>query len=849
MAKDRPKEKAASEVRAPAAESQPSRWARLAAPSAAAARWIYQSRLRLGASIAALAAAIIGGVLVLALVFRGPDASDREELLTEALKQLDTGDRQAARNLAAKLGGTKSLSYAESGGPLFIQGATTYAEAQEQTDPTKRRLLFLVAARYLEEARGRGWPAGRESEGLMLLGQALHASGRFAESLPILREALVADPKSAARIHWLLTDSHLHQSPPRLEAALEHVHAYLALPKLSAYDRHAGWLLQSRILLDQRQFEPAYASAGQIPGSASLHPDSVVLQGRIALAAQRQGKPLAAEAATPAALIDRLRQLATKADPSAEVFPQIQLLIGMCYEALPDPKAAAGQYDRVRRGHFGRPEGLAASVLQAGLLVATNPVEAVALYRKSLEMAGPPDTYANPWLPIGEWSGRVERAIEQLTAAGRHSEALALAQAMPPFLPLASSLLARGRIQRAWAEHLAERSSRERPEQSAVTQAEARQHWREAGAAGRQLAEARVATHYYLNDLAQAAGDYLRGQGYDQAAAAYRDLLKQDPRQGEPEALVGLGEALLALGQPAESMVALTKCIETYPKHPSTYRARWLASLALQEQGKLTDAADMLIDNLYRHSLAPQSSEWRDSLFSYGLLKYRQALEDETQSRLAGIDRDETDVPREALARLEQSHAAFQEAVRSLKEAVQRYPTAPLAATARYCVAESYRHGAKWPRKRLANVTIETTRVALNRQVQEELLAALDQYNALIAELSSGQVASQSPLEMALLRNCYFGRGDALFDLGRFEEAAQAYSAATNRYQHEPESLEAYVQIASCYRRLNRPAEARSTLEQARVVLQRMRPDADFTRTTRYDRQQWADLLTWLRTL
>ena len=297
--------------------------------------------------------------------------------------------------------------------------------------------------------------------------------------------------------------------------------------------------------------------------------------------------------------------------------------------------------------------------------------------------------------------------------------------------------------------------------------------------------------------------------------------------------MVGLGEALLALGQPGESLAALTNCIEAYPLHPATYRARWLASLALQEQGKLTEAAELLIDNLYRHALAPQSSEWRDSLFSYGLLKYRQALEDETQSRLAGIDRDETEAPREALLRLEQSHASFQEAARALKEAVQRYPTASLTAHARYCIAESYRHSAKWPRKRLSSVTIETTRVALNRQVQEELLAALDQYGGLIAELSSGQVANQSGLEMALLRNCYFGRADALFDLGRYDEATQAYSAATNRYQHEPESLEAYVQIASCYRRLNRPAEARGTLEQARVVLQRIRPDADFTRTTR----------------
>ena len=31
--------------------------------------------------------------------------------------------------------------------------------------------------------------------------------------------------------------------------------------------------------------------------------------------------------------------------------------------------------------------------------------------------------------------------------------------------------------------------------------------------------------------------------------------------------------------------------------------------------------------------------------------------------------------------------------------------------------------------------------------------------------------------------------------------------------------------------------------------LERIRPDADFLRTTRLDRQQWSELLTWMRTL
>ena len=70
-----------------------------------------------------------------------------------------------------------------------------------------------------------------------------------------------------------------------------------------------------------------------------------------------------------------------------------------------------------------------------------------------------------------------------------------------------------------------------------------------------------------------------------------------------------------------------------------------------------------------------------------------------------------------------------------------------------------------------------------------------------------------------------------------------------NRFQDQPAALEALVQIASCYRRLNQPDEARGTLKQAQFVLKRLDANADFASTTRYGRQQWDELLTWMSTL
>ncbi|HEX5105823.1 MAG TPA: hypothetical protein VFV87_18525, partial [Pirellulaceae bacterium] len=254
--------------------------------------WSSQHPLRAGLVAGGLLVAMIGLGAAAALVFRVPDEQDREELLAQALEALDLHDFRQARHLALQMGDAKSLPYGDQAGPLLIHGAVTAHEAEGQTDPTKRRVLYLVAARYLEEARSHGWPQGQEPRGLVLLGRALHHSGRYGESLPILREALAADPASAPQLHWLLTDSHLQSSPPRLDAALTHNREYLASPELTAHERHRGQLLQGDILLRQGQFEAAYVAAGEVPETASHHPDSVVLQGRVALAALAKSQPL-----------------------------------------------------------------------------------------------------------------------------------------------------------------------------------------------------------------------------------------------------------------------------------------------------------------------------------------------------------------------------------------------------------------------------------------------------------------------------------------------------------------------------------------------------------------------------
>lgn len=799
--------------------------------------------------------AIIVITLGLTLVTRPTTTEDRPLLLPKALARLEAGNDSEARELATLLRHQPDATFAERGGAMYVLGSVLSHEARDESDPAHQRTLYLVASRYLEEANTHGFPPECEADGLLALGRALYRSGRFARAMAILREALESNPHAAAELHPLLAESALALAPPQLAFAREHAKACLALPDLSLKQKHAGQLLLSRILLAGGDATGAGAAVADIADDSPLAADAILHRAQITISAARASQSGAelsqstAQALTAA--IASLRTLEGRAGIDRELVPQAQLLAGHCYELLGDRRAAVAQFDRLRRVRYGRPDGLAAALFLAELHRQDGRAgAALELYKRAIQQAGPKDAYHNPWLSLADFESRLVAGASDLVAKNHYAEALALADAMAGITSQSVSLRQRVAARSAWAEQLLAQAATQPTLEADITRAEARRHLRQAGADGERLAELGIASRQYVEDLVAAAEHYQAGQGYRQAARVWREFLRQNPRERRPEAMVRLGEALLTLGEIDAALNTLQACSDEFSTHPVTYRARVLASQGWLEKGDLTRAKELLSDNLYRHSLTPQSTDWRDSLYGLGRVLYLQGQDEETRSRIVSAGPVAADAGSEGHKLLEQSYASYQEAIRVLTEAVQRYPAATQAVQARYWIAESYRHSALWPRKKLDVTNIETSRLALNRQITQELEAALDEYQWLLTELSDEQkLPRRSAAEMAMLRNCYFGRADAMFDLGRFEEAIRAYSDATNRYQHDPESLEAYVQIATCYRRLKRPNEARGTLEQARAVLERIRPDADFLRTTRLDRQQWNELLTWMRTL
>jgi tetratricopeptide (TPR) repeat protein len=193
----------------------------------------------------------------------------------------------------------------------------------------------------------------------------------------------------------------------------------------------------------------------------------------------------------------------------------------------------------------------------------------------------------------------------------------------------------------------------------------------------------------------------------------------------------------------------------------------------------------------------------------------------------------------------------YRHAANTLEEAVQRYPDAPQATQARYHWAEALRRIAKLPRRKLRDANIEAIRLGLIKEIQTSVSESLHVYELLQNDLNHKQERRPlTSLEAIVLRNCYFIQGDLYYEVGQYDEAIVAYKAASNRYQNLPEALHAYFQIAACHRRMNRNADARGALEQAKVILSRIvADDAAFLAATSQTRAEWQKLLNWMATL
>ena len=197
--------------------------------------------------------------------------------------------------LATELRNQPDATFAERGGALYVLGSILAREAEEQPNPTQRRLLYLVASRYLEDAQTHGFPP--ESRGRW----PAHARPGPAPQRPLRLGA--AGPPRVARTPvrtrppnsiacWPTATCSL--TPPRLAAALEHARAYLAIAGPIARERHPGMAAAKPDPAGQGN-QPAASdeSLAQIPDDSPLAAEAIMQRARVAIEAARRERKAA----------------------------------------------------------------------------------------------------------------------------------------------------------------------------------------------------------------------------------------------------------------------------------------------------------------------------------------------------------------------------------------------------------------------------------------------------------------------------------------------------------------------------------------------------------------------------
>jgi len=776
--------------------------------------------------IAGLALLLTAGTgIVLAWVVLGHRHEAQPPSLAAGLEALDQGFYQSAREIAEQCRSHRLTPSDQLGWASFILGTAASHEADETWEQDKRA-QYLLAARHLEEARQRGFPPGREGQGQYHLGRSLCLAGQTSAGRTQLLAALRASPELSTEIYQLLAVAWLQDSNPNYQEALRYHERYLSDPQVTGERRERGLLERSQILLRLDDLAGCRAALDQIPADSPLQAEALIIRAQIvmreAAVAQQESVQPSVEASAQASqqyheaitLLRRAQGRDTLDNPTSRT---TSYLIGVCFHALRDDRAALDQWQRTAALYPETPEAFAAGLQEAELLrAAGRDADALACLRRTLESAGPQETFSNPWFSLDEVRQRVLTAYRQDIEAGKFSPALELAGVSASVLPRYRSSELVAETHRAWGQTLLRQAQRASTPEAEELLRDGRRHLRLAGQAYERLAQARIITRNHPDDIWLSAESYLRGQDYQRAAQLFQKYIDIEARARRPRALLGLAEALLALDRLQEAEAKLNECIEFYPRDAATYDARLMSAHVYQEQGRQPEAEAQLLGILQGDDLTPQSKEWREALFALGQLLFDQER--------------------------------FPDAIARLAEAVERYPEDALALKSRYLIASAYRKLADVLSGKLVEDVSDRARTARREEIHGLLQKALVQYDLVLDALSERQQSMPlAPAEQVLSRNSLFARGTALVELERYPEAIKNFSTATNRYLQSPEVLEAYVQIANCYRRMNKPLDARGTLEQAKVILNRLAEDAPFAETTNRSRQEWAQYLDWLK--
>ena len=412
--------------------------------------------------IVLVAVAVIGLGTGLSLLSSTPPSAVTQPAIADPLRELDAGHYERAREIAADLRVAGHAPEHGSGVPAFVLGMAAAHDARQRSPDRERQFLFLLAARYFEEARAAELPDDRRKTADSELGRCLFESGRYAEAIPALQAALSTCPDKTPEICRQLADAFLRIPVPQPQEALKYSEQYLTIGGLPPAEREAALLLQGRILLQQGEIDRCRSCLEQVPADSPGGAEARLLLGRLALLeADRLSAPADVKpdqdaiAAKYAAARELFRQVRQGSDLSSDLGRQSQYLLVLACRRDGASAEALTAASSLARSAFDTPEGMAAGLEEAELQAALGHAdEALDAYRRVVRQAGEKDLYSNPWVSLDELQQRLGHAFDIWLKDSQWDHALGLAQAFAPLLGAERSVQAQTDAQESWARQL-----------------------------------------------------------------------------------------------------------------------------------------------------------------------------------------------------------------------------------------------------------------------------------------------------------------------------------------------------------------------------------------------------------
>lgn len=811
---------------------------------------------------------MVGGV---AWYFIAPTPVLPIDRLNEALRHLDAGELDDARTIAKELEADGFHDETFLGGVEYVLGMAEFlslADALEEEVPA----IKAAAISYLQEAEHLGLSADRERPWAFALGSCLETTGQSTAAQPLLEDVASADGPHRHAAAALLIDLYLDptwSNPERLARALELSTARLKAVEADAKDHESETTQSETGETEASDVEAAVlqhaavqlalghlAEAETAIAHAELDatsPQVLLMRGRILMAAERLPDAITLlekipvdETSKDNAYRQALYLMGTAAQQQATKLGQATV------EGMQKSHNAADRSDyRQRAVEYYRKvinsfpdsdESLAAGLTFGRMELATGAHEkALQLFGMALRAANRRDEFRNRWVSLDVFREGIREAWADWMEAERYAEAIALTDLMTPVFPRDQAHELSAMAYRGWAD----KSDREFAKASATQRAERleslQQLFGDTGAAYDRLAQAHRSSEHSREAMWLAVEFYRRGRNFQTALTSVERFLEHSSKTMQPVAMVRKGQILLDLDRVEEAESAFKQVIKDFPTSAAIFQAQYLLGVCRLELDDAQGAAEHWNAITTTDRLAPTAVEWRDALLALAKLHTETAAWSRRQLERSDLN------PQDADRLWNDVAAKASEAAKRLYEYIARYPTAKDVAEARYHLGKAMQLLGDCRHREWQSAETENARNQTRQQLNEVLGQALDQFQRLRDELTAEFQADQlDPVRRQIWENVWFEYPHTLCALQRYDEAIAAYSAAMHRFPQDVRVLTAHVQMAYAYAQLDRLAEARSLLEQAKVILaQNQIPATSFkaptTNLTPGEWDQWLD--------